>query len=253
MEVVLSHVCSEWRNIAINLPTFWTAFKFDTDLRVSDPVKKLEEYLSRSGTQLLELYFSFSRSDYEGDPDLFISEVERDFPLVEAAISHACRWRRFTFFADEVNDSFDFIRLFDKIYVPNLEYLALCLSNCNPLGSYSARTRGRSRKYQLILTGGAPRLCAVRIDAVTPFYWPPPLSNITTLTIQHSQEGVQFTFHIFYSILTIPTLTNLSIETWGCLEHWTVDPGNLPSIKMPSLKTLRITQDSDILSILSRS
>jgi hypothetical protein len=243
VEVVLSHVCSEWRNIAINLPALWTAFKFDTHLHVSDPVKKLEEYLSRSRTQLLELYFSFSSSDFEDDPDLF----GLDIPLIESAIAHACRWRRFTLFSDEITQAFDFIH-FDKIYVPNLEYLALCFSSIDFMNSV-AKSRSRGNIDPLTLTGGAPRLCTVRIDALTPFHSPPPLSNITTLAIQGLDVGFQFRLHIFLSILTIPTLTNLSIETWRCLaDYW--GPGS-PSFKMPCLKTLRITQDSKILGILS--
>ena len=260
MEVVLSHVCSEWRSTAINLTTLWTAFKFDTRLRVSDPLKKLEEYLSRSGTQLLELYFSFSSPDYE-DPILDIYDFkffERDFALVETAIAHACRWHRFTLFADESIGAFGFIERFDKIYVPNLEYLALCLSRYDyPWSISELRRRARENidTNSLILTGGAPKLCAVRIDALTPFHSPPPLSNITTLAIQGLEDDeLHFQFQDFHSILTIPTLTNLSIETWSCLgTYLTYSPSNLnlPSIKMPSLKTLRITQDSDILGILS--
>jgi hypothetical protein len=238
VEVVLSHVCSEWRNIAIHLPTLWTAFKFDTQLRVSDPFKKLEEYLSRSRTQLLELYFSFSSSDYK-DPVLNIYDFfERDFALVETAIAHACRWHRFTLFADEYIGAFGFrvIDRFDKLFVPNLEYIALCVS---------------SYDYPWSI-GGAPRLCALRIDAPTPFRSPPPLSNITTLAIQDGEP--HFELQDFHSILTIPTLTNLSIETRSCLDTYlTYNPSNLNllSIKMPSLKILRITQDSNILGILS--
>ena len=256
MEVVLSHVCSKWRNIAINLPTLWTAFKFDTHLRVSDPAKKLEEYLYRSRKQPLELYFSFSRSDYDYDHEdeddylPFDSELfARDFALVETAITHAYRWHRFTLFADQFVPALEFIDRFDELNVPNLEYLALCLTNFDLATS---NTEDPGDLSALILTGGAPRLYTVRIDAATPFHSLPPLSNITTLAIQGTHEGedTNFEFHIFHSILTIPTLTNLSIESWGCLDS-DLDPGNFPRFKMPSLKTLRITQDSHVLSILS--
>jgi hypothetical protein len=250
VEVVLSHVCSEWRNIAINLPTLWTAFKFDTHLRVSDPDTKLEAYLYRSGKQLLELYFSFSSSDEDPPYEFF----GRDFSLVETAIAHAHRWHRFTFFADQFVPTLEFINLFDELYVPNLEYLALCPSNFDPATSNVANTEDRGDLNPLILTGGAPRLYTVRIDATTP-YSLPPLSNITTLAIQGTHEGeegeyVCFEFHIFHSILTIPTLINLSIER-NCLDHDWIYPVNIPRFKMPGLKTLRITQDSHILGMLS--
>ena len=66
VEVILSHVCSEWRNIAINLPFLWTAFKFETCRRGSPPVEKLQEYLVRSKIQLLELYFDMYARDSQG-------------------------------------------------------------------------------------------------------------------------------------------------------------------------------------------
>ena len=92
VEVILSHVCSEWRNIAINLPFLWTAFKFETRRRASPPVEKLQEYLVRSKIQLLELYFDMYARDLQG--------ANQCFKLVEIAIAHACRWRRFTLFND---------------------------------------------------------------------------------------------------------------------------------------------------------
>jgi len=254
VEVVLSHVCSEWRSTAINLTTLWTAFKFDTHLCVSDPFKKLEEYLSRSGTQLLELYFSFSLLDYNDSVLDICNSFECDFALVETAIAHAFRWSRFTLLADEFIGAFEFIDRFDNIYAPNLEYLALCLSSHTyPWSIAKIQHRENIDTHPLILTGGAPRLYAVRIDALTPFRSPSAFSNITTLAIQGSPDDeLYFQLQDFHSILTIPTLTNLSIETWRCLDPYLTDnPEYLPSIKMPSLKTLRITQDSGILSILS--
>ena len=250
MEVILSHVCSEWRNTAINLSTLWTAFKFDTHLHVPNPAKKLEEYLCRSGTQLLELYFRFSSSDYVNNDDhdfhvSYDSELfARDFVMVETAIAHAYRWHRFTLFADESIPTSDFIDHLRKIYVPNLEYLAICLST----PGYDGSDYGNINP--LILTGGAPRLYTVRIDTITPFHSLPPLSNITTLAIQGTpNDAVCFDFQSFYLILTIPTLTNLSLEAWKCLYYNWAD--NLLRIKMPCLTTLRISQDSDMVAMLT--
>ena len=165
VEVVLSHVCSEWRTIAINLPTLWTAFKFDTHFRVSDPVRKLEAYLSRSGTQLLELYFSFSGSDYNHAADLHTPYelFASDFALVETALAHAHRWHRFTFFADDSTPTLHLIDRFHKVYVPDLEYLAMCLS----IFAYSAN---HGNINPLILTGGA---------------------SSRTMAVHHSSKGIQ--------------------------------------------------------------
>ena len=184
MEVILSHVCSEWRNISINLPSLWTAFKFDSHLRVSDPVKKLEEYLCRSGTLLLELYFSVSTSDYKYNLD-WDSCFQRDVSLVELAIiDHACRWHRFSLFADDGIPSIEFMQCLDDIYVPNLEFLTLCIW-------------GDLRPDPIVFIGAAPKLNAVTINVSTPFHLPPPLSNITTVAIQGTYDGIFFDSKIF--------------------------------------------------------
>jgi hypothetical protein len=233
-EVVLSHVCSQWRNISINLPTLWTAFKFDSNLSTSAPVEKLEEYLQRSGTRLLELYFNISLSDYDGDPDDY-EGFTAVLDMVENTAAYAHRWRRFTFFIDEpleMDVIWDNIR---DIHAPNLEYFAM-----------SPIFRDR------VLFGGAPKLSIFRIDAASLLRFLPPLSNITTLTIQQSPEMMEFSFPFFHSILTIPTLTNLSIES--AMNFGTVligDPETLLRVVTPALKTLRIMLGQEILGILS--
>jgi hypothetical protein len=66
VEVILSYVCSEWRNImiAINLPCLWMAFKFKTCC-LSAPVEKLQEYLVRSKIKLVKLYFDMYGSAFD--------------------------------------------------------------------------------------------------------------------------------------------------------------------------------------------
>ena len=118
VEVILSHVCSQWRNIAINLPILWTAFKFESRRRALAPIDKLEEYLFRSKTQLIELYFDFFVSDFE--------EANKCFKLVEIAIPHACRWRRFTLFTDSLFTDSPYAPIevmddFQRLNTPNLE------------------------------------------------------------------------------------------------------------------------------------
>ena len=245
VEVILSHVCSEWRNIAINLPFLWTAFKFETRRRASPwAVAKLQEYLVRSKKQLLELYFDMWARDLQG--------TNQCFKLVEIAIAHACRWRRFTLFNDlkgsptGVTGSLRRLSGLRQLNAPNLEYFAMCLASEIALGDDEDVSPS-------VLIEGAPKLSVIRIDTTSHFHSMPPLSNITTLTIQESPWVPEYlySFHTFRSILMIPTLTNLSIES-SLIPHTRVwgNPATLPRIVMPSLKTLRITQEDNTLVIL---
>ena len=244
-EVILSHVCSQWRNIAINLPILWTTFKFENFRRASAPIDKLEEYLIRSKTQLLELYFDIFASD--------IQAANQRFKLVEIAIAQAwSRCRRFALFVDSVYAPVEVVDSLKRLDAPHLEYFAMCLASTEDIDDQDIDDQGDVSPSVLI--EGAPNLSVVRIDTTSHFHSLPPLSNVTTLTIQDSeQRSYLYSFRAFRSVLMIPTLTNLSIEssmslnTDSDLFH---DPNALPPIVMPSLRTLRITQDSDILGIL---
>ncbi|KIM38183.1 hypothetical protein M413DRAFT_30319 [Hebeloma cylindrosporum] len=242
VEVILSHVCSAWRRTALKLPTLWTAFKFDSRLRVPDPAQKLEEYLSRSGTQLLELYFSFSSYD---------NCQLRDFALVETAILHTRRWHRFTLHSHWLYPALDLINRFDKLYVPKLEYFALS----GLLATTGVSSRNVPIIDQLILTG-APRLYSVRMDTGILFRLNSllPLLNITTLAIQGAArygDSCRFRSDIFRSLLMIPNLTHLSIDSRICFDFTSIfSTANIPPLKMPSLRTLRISQDDFLLDIL---
>ena len=242
VEVILSHVCSEWRNIAIHIPILWTAFKFDSRRRASAPIDKLKEYLLRSKTQLLELFYNYEEFN-EDYGKLFIQ-------LVEIAVVHAERWRRFTLFTDATfMTPFECIRCLEQINAPNLEYFAMCLAS-----DYIELQdiEDQENISPSVLIKGAPKLSIVRIDTSNHFNSLPPLSNLTTLTIQDSPEILEYlySFHTFRSILMIPSLTNLSIESSMGLERLLGNP-DLPRIFMPSLKTLWITRDAHVLSTLS--
>jgi len=243
VEVILSHVCSEWRNIAIHIPILWTAFKFDSRRRASAPIDKLEEYLLRSKTQLLELYFNYEEEEFDEDyVKLFVQ-------LVEIGVVHAERWRRFTLFTDVILATFECIRCLEQINAPNLEYFAMCLASIGQ----DQDIEDQGDISPSVLTEGAPKLSIVRIDASNHFNSLPPLSNLTILTIQDSPEVLEYlySFHTFRSILMIPTLTNLSIESSMGLERLLNNPDTHSRIFMPSLKTFRITRDNQVLGILS--
>ncbi|KIM38141.1 hypothetical protein M413DRAFT_246892 [Hebeloma cylindrosporum] len=248
VEVILSHVCSDWRNIAINLPFLWTAFKFDSRRRASVPIHKLKEYLLRSRTQLLELHFDVSIFDYEEWDECYHEPFVQS---VEIAVAHAGRWRRFTLFTSPTLAKFEFIKWLEHISAPNLEYFAVCLGSEELLeGTEDPRDINPS-----VLIDGAPKLSVIRIDTTSHFHSLPPLSNVTTLTIQDSPGIIDnlYSLRTFRSILMIPALTNLSIETTMSLDSLQSlgDPTTLPRISMPSLKVLRITGDREILGILS--
>ena len=191
---------------------------------------------------MLELFFNYEEFN-EDYGKLFVQ-------LVEIAVVHAERWRRFTLFTDATfMTPFECIRCLEQINAPNLEYFAMCLAS-----DYIELQDIEDQEdiSPSVLIKGAPKLSIVRIDTSNHFNSLPPLSNLTTLTIQDSPEILEYlySFHTFRSILMIPTLTNLSIESSTGLERLLGNP-DLPRIFMPSLKTLRITRDAHVLSTLS--
>ena len=91
---------------------------------------------------------------------------------------------------------------------PNLQYFAMCLAS-------EIEVAYDKDISPSVLVKGAPKLSVIRIETTSHFHSLPPLSNVTTLTIQESPWILEYLylFDTFHSILMIPTLTNLSIES----------------------------------------
>ncbi|KAJ2929851.1 hypothetical protein H1R20_g7247, partial [Candolleomyces eurysporus] len=58
-EIALSHVCKQWRILALSMPWLWTDFRYDGDRYPSLPIDRLKAYIARSQQLPLALRFHF--------------------------------------------------------------------------------------------------------------------------------------------------------------------------------------------------
>jgi len=91
-QVVVSHVCQYWRQVALRAPHLWTTLHF----REKHHIERAMEYLARctrSTTCLLDILFdSVSEEDHIPGVTLYKDEVRTIFQTI---IPHVKRWRSF--------------------------------------------------------------------------------------------------------------------------------------------------------------
>lgn len=218
-EVDITHVCRQWRSVAISLPILWTTFYYFANTSSAATLDRFEVYLERSKTRLLELWFEF-RGTHSHKEALHRAALEK-------AIVHVDRWRLFTVFSSsetEAKSSFnsEVLALLKPLHAPNLEHFALypdlpyetMLHNSNII---------QQNLQPGIFTEGAHKLRSVWMDTSTPVLYLPPLSNVTTLRIEFGAESVDVIISMlsFRALLAIPTLENVSLHEAVCIHPTT--------------------------------
>ena len=231
IEVTISHVCTEWRSVALSFQTLWSNFRYNvSELPKRIPIDRLVAYLKRSGSHLLDLHFTFSESVLcEGSQALFYS-------MLESTISHVDRWRQFSLFSDVDVPMHGFSDRLQWLKASNLQYLTMCLNSSDPEGALQYF----DGLAPSVFLGGAPKLFCVWVDGASFRNYLPPFSNVTVLRLEETDAWTFGSFSLFLEILALPSLSSLSIVG----EHF--EEPELPhtlQITMNNLKHLRYGED----------
>ncbi|PPQ78366.1 hypothetical protein CVT25_011650 [Psilocybe cyanescens] len=247
-EVVITHVCKRWREIALNYPRLWSRFFYWEEDMSGDGIslQRFAAYLDRSGTQSLELVLEFNDS-FAGPRTNPVEEDDR-LAMLDLALTHVARWKIFILRADFSLPVIGRIRSLTSATAPNLEYFAFSPDVSGQKSHFVDATDliDAPDIQPTLFTGGAPKLDYVHLDGSGCVL--PPLSNITTLRIEAEDcLSLLFTWPAMLEIFAIPTLTNLSIV--GNVFHPPLAFEGLPLITMSSLKHLRYS-DNDFLTLL---
>ncbi|EUC56151.1 F-box-like domain protein, putative, partial [Rhizoctonia solani AG-3 Rhs1AP] len=130
--VILSHVCSHWRRVAINTATLWSHIDIDPSLiSLSETSARLDFYKARSADALLDIHVA----EAPRTPDApYYPPSSADPAMIDLLALTSPRMRSLTL---TVSASRKMYRTF----------LATCFSNCTPgtLASVSIRSVGRER------------------------------------------------------------------------------------------------------------
>jgi len=198
-ELILSHVCRQWRSTALELSFLWSSFYYHGPSATPATLNRFEVYLNRSKSNRLELWLDLR----ETTPD------QQLWAMLDQTIAVVSRWWVVSIFSNSTEIASRLKSKLKALYAPNLEHLTLHLHLKNPDTSMITSIEPQ------FITEGAPKLTSVWLDVSTSSFCLPPISILTTLRIEF-QEMDNFSTFLFSSaalrfILTLPNLENLSV------------------------------------------
>ncbi|KAJ7930044.1 hypothetical protein B0H13DRAFT_1859190 [Mycena leptocephala] len=235
---ILTHVCRQWREIALAIPALWRAISLSNEYIIpSNQPAYISDILARSGCCPLSIWMD----EFEHDKDRRGSEV------LAAALPHCARWEYLKLYLART----DLPTI--ESGLPLLRHLDLQL-NKDPNGLVVAF-------YE------TPLLRTVILDNIVAPNIVLPWTQLTSVTLryiclgpcvpilQQTSNLVHCKLVLFYidgpdADITLPCLDSLIIDTD---EHWGM--GHLNTFTTPSLRSLEISErflgPNPILSLIS--
>ncbi|KAG7088466.1 hypothetical protein E1B28_012455 [Marasmius oreades] len=289
-QMLVSHVCKHWREVALETPTLWTSMSFcygssidsaktwversknqpleidiDCSLPEDEPILRHEDGFSDD-----ELVEDYEHEDEGGDhPNTAQTQTSEDLPIpsksqiaefLNVVMPHVNRWQSFRLTASHYDRIFLVLeRLSQCQSAPALELLEL--SNHDDQEDYETFPQPEYKQGFLLFNGNAPNLKFVRFWGVH-LDWDASLSfmkGLREIELAYHTNDVRPSFGTFANMVTAsPDLETLSLATSGPMRSspespW---PETQRTIEIPSLKELVLAQHEqeyimNLLSLLS--
>ncbi|OSD07618.1 hypothetical protein PYCCODRAFT_1359216, partial [Trametes coccinea BRFM310] len=206
-ELLISHVCRYWRQVALHTPHLWTTIHFRTRAHMA----RADAYLARNGKLPIDIYVdTCSEDDYQLRKDLLF---RREFlPVFDILLPHIDRWREL------------------HLIVADLEcksYARKVLSTCGTapalttLQLWHVQNWGNSERLYnhigpppVVVFGGAlPSLKHIILQGVNlPWSRSPFLRNLSTIEFALHSDNVRMPFELWRDMLNnSPNLLRLSL------------------------------------------
>ncbi|CAL1713109.1 unnamed protein product [Somion occarium] len=246
-EVLVSHVCKHWRDIATNLPNLWTSIDF------AGPYDRSITYLERA--QQAPLDISLDLEDLDADDP----EVKDLITIAGLILPRVSQWRTFELIVSDF--SLMAIVLKNLSACPAAPILeSLSLYNHDNIEDMDHFEPAALRDVpELLFNGNVPRLKKIALWGVhllwerTPF-----LKNLEEIELAYHAEDVRPSYKVFTNMLKeSPNLRSLALCNSGpaggpvdWLESVTEGhegepvPPPTTQISLPSLNQLALTYES---------
>jgi hypothetical protein len=195
VEILISHVCQHWRNVAISVPSLWSFFRHEIAHMTCESKERLQTYLERSKPCPIDLLFRFKARTWSAHHGT----------LLEIATGHVDRWRSFRL--DVPNSTYVMLHMqhcLRHLTAPHLQHLSIRAADY--LGNTEMPMQRTSSSPSIFL-GGTPNLSVLLIDGHD---FHPSLRTVLTLFVERRQENIYAIPREMFP--TLSTLTNLSIN-----------------------------------------
>ncbi|KAF8801347.1 hypothetical protein BYT27DRAFT_7198423 [Phlegmacium glaucopus] len=229
-EVILSHVSSLWRAIAVTTPALWTRINIYSIL--SDCAAK---YLQRSGSQML---LDIRVDIYNADKRIRIRSGSKRNALIQSIVKtifpHIHRARSLFILSCFELTALTLLSHLSNSVAPHLQRLRMNIGHPATIGPRTAGFKAFS--------AGLPQLTFLETDL--PDCIPLSLQNLTTLHLHTLTDTMNLSYQTFVAIITAPpSLHDLSIRGSLDVSHWPLHV-NGPGFSMNNLKALRLPDAS---------
>lgn len=223
-ELLVSHTCSYFRQVAIATPRLWTA----CSIHENCPDKLVAEYIARSGGCLLDIRVDLAVHKLQLDDTRLNATVPMILPL-------SFRWRSLSVTYDGESVRYP---LFSKICnqpAMALQHLSITVDDVQHA---DATIVNRDVRLPHIFKEGTPTLEFVRLRGLAMHLFRPQLGNVVILHLDQT-TFIPVLYSTFRDILTCsPVLAHLSL--YGDIISATQWPSGMNLIHLPSLRSLRI-------------
>jgi hypothetical protein len=247
-EIVVSHVTSHWRAIAINSPRLWNTI----ESTYSEPMalERLSAYLARSKASPLDVDFEIYQNPFTFDRSIMLYMI----------LPHVGRWRQLSLGTNIGTASSLIHRHFRLLSAPLLKYLSVSTDE----DAEHMHLIDFCDIQPQIFANGAPNLSTVQLGAFMIHTMRPPLATVTTLQLVEGDAGNPHAspFRVDYDELRVMLsalrgLINLSLDG-DIVDASSWPANNVPasiddSITLPSLRSLRIDMFSALNFIVAPS
>ncbi|KAI0072856.1 hypothetical protein K474DRAFT_318657 [Panus rudis PR-1116 ss-1] len=189
-EILVSHVCKLWRDIALSLPTLWTQIEFRE--KHKPPYAKALAYISRSKNAPLDISIDFTLDEDDDDDD--DDDNDMDFPglpelkmIGDIVLPHVEHWRSFELLVDDYHLMHPVLLKLGQC--PSAPILETLLLYCHEETELDEFYPPEFKEQDFVLFhGNAPNLTHVSL-------WGVHLKWEESLTFLHGLEDLELAYH----------------------------------------------------------
>lgn len=245
--ISISHVCRQWRQISLSMPSLWTSIFLSHPLSKSQLTRTII-WIVRSRNRPLDIYMDFRDPSWDWDETSHIFGSNEMDNIMRLLVPQASRWRSVELLTDTWAPIFTFLSC--TVAIDSAPFLqTIRLARCNEYFVAQGETfRPANLAFPVAWFRGGASLSHLRhvsLSGVHVDWIQSGLGGLQRLELRYHARDVMPTLSEFRRILRLnPSLERLVILGWGprmdpSLEN-EYGHDDLQTIDLPQLEELEI-------------